>query len=484
MESISKPLRRLQEEGSWFARAREVRLLWVAADGGSRAMALSFFEKLEHHADNQSPFIPLDAPWSGPDWGEAGRGTRFGEAFAAKLEALRAAGIDAGICAAAVPPAVTLEAFGRELSRACGALRAPLSGVVVVLAPTRVDAPERFVADVRALILAPALAAVRWIVVESDSQHLGAVVDELGPDRALVVDVRADEAEQQQDLAALVGPAPVLDAPLVLPFPWGPWTSAGAMPRSSAPPPRSDEKPPPSDDQLRQNGLSPAYVKGGAQLMQRLMLGAALALREQRFSDAIELQTRAAELCATLGLAEQHVIQRLVRAGYLLAASAPREARATYEHAGRLASDAQLPAQRAQAELGLGMLDTLEHLPSAHAHYAEAARQSEGAGSLPLAIECWRMAGQCAADAGRFDLAIEAWERALAQALTLPADVARGTSAADVARLLANALGARGEAARADALHRQAFRIERGVEPGPIESGGVGPGGVAPEAAV
>jgi hypothetical protein len=79
------------------------------------------------------------------------------------------------------------------------------------------------------------------------------------------------------------------------------------------------------------------------------------------------------------------------------------------------------------------------------------------------------MAGQCASDAGNNDGAIEAWRRALALGETLPAGALRATSAADIARLLANALVARGESTRADALHRQAFRIERGVEPSGVE---------------
>jgi tetratricopeptide (TPR) repeat protein len=468
MESMSRPMRRLQEEGSWFVRASEVRLLWVGADGASRGPLLSLVEKLEHHADNRSPFIVLDAPWSGPDGGALARAARWSGVFSEKLDALRAAGVGVGRFDPAEPPPVGLEGFARELTRACEALRPPLAGLVVVLAPPRIDAPEAFVAELRALVSAPALAAVRWVVVESDSQHTGGVVAELGPERALVVDGRADEAEQQRDLAALAGPPPAPGVALPLPHPWGPWTSGGAMPRR-APPRRIDDPLPPSDEQLRQSGLSPEYVKGGAQLMQRLMLGAALALRQQRFSDAIELQTRACELCATLGVGKEHVIQRLVLAGYLLAASAPQAARATYERAALLATEARLPEQRAQAELGLGMLDGIEQRPSAMEHYAEAARQAEAASSLALAIECWRMAGQCAHAAGLVETAVEAWQSALALADKLPPEAAQATSAPDIARALANALAARGQSKRADALHRQAFRMERGVEPGNIE---------------
>jgi len=42
---------------------------------------------------------------------------------------------------------------------------------------------------------------------------------------------------------------------------------------------------------------------------------------------------------------------------------------------------------------------------------------------------------------------------------------ARATSAAVVARLLANVFAARGQTAAADQLHRRAFHIEHGTEP-------------------
>lgn len=100
---MSKPLRRLQEEGAWFARAKETRLLWVQADGASRRAALTFAEKLEYHADNTSPFIALDAPWAGADGGGLARVMRFVELFAAKRAGLAQAGVDIGEFGAAEP---------------------------------------------------------------------------------------------------------------------------------------------------------------------------------------------------------------------------------------------------------------------------------------------------------------------------------------------------------------------------------------------
>jgi tetratricopeptide (TPR) repeat protein len=466
VEAISKALRRVQEEGAWFARAKEVRLLWVVADTSGRSGALGLLERLEHHADNRSPFIMLDDPWTGPDLGAAGRSVRFAERFGKKADSLRQAGIEVGPFTAA-PGRAGLEAFGAQIALAVAALRPPLAGLVVVLAPVRIDAPEAFLSDVRALVTARGLEAVRWIVVEADSGHLAPLARELGDELALSVDARFDEAAQQQDLAAIAGPPPPPGAPLVAPFPWGPWSSGGAMP-GVVPPRRLDDGRAPSDEQLRANGLEPRYVKGGAQRLKQLMLGAALALRQQRSSDAIELQTRAAGLCEELALHEPHATQRLVLAGYLLAASEPAAAREQYERVVALARKESLAAREVQAELGLGMLDAIEQRPSALSHYANAARVGETAGTLPLAIECRRMAGQCANDLGAHDQASEHWQHALALADRLLPEVQRATSAADIARLLAQLLAAYGEGGRAAELQRRAFRIEHGVEPGPV----------------
>jgi tetratricopeptide (TPR) repeat protein len=467
VEAISRALRRLQEEGAWFARAKEVRLLWLVADTAGRTSVLGLVERLEHHADNRSPFVVLDDPWSGPDRGATARSERFAERFAAKADSLRQAGIEVGAFAAAGAHA-GLEGLGARLALAAAALHPPLAGLVVVLAPPRIDAPEAFLADVHALVTARGLEAVRWIVVEADSEHLAPLAAELGDELALSVNARFDEATQQRDLAAIAGPPPLPGAPLVAPFPWGPWSSGGAMP-GVAPPRRNDDGAAPSDEQLRANGLEPRYVKGGAQRLKQLMLGAALALRQQRSSDAIELQTRAADLCDELGLHEPHATQRLVLAGYLLAASERAAARAQYERVAALARQEKLAAREVQAELGLGMLDAIEQRPSALGHYARAAGVAEAAGTLPLAIECRRMAGQCANDAGAHEQASEHWQHALALSDRLPPDALRATSAADIARLLAQIFAAYGEGGRAAELQRRAFRIEHGVEPGPVQ---------------
>jgi hypothetical protein len=463
---MSKPLRRLQEEGAWFARAKETRVLWVQADGACRRAALACVEKLEYHADNTSPFIVLDAPWAGADGGGLGRVSSFVERFAAKRMALAKAGVDIGDFGATDPVDGRLHTFGAALQQASAALRPPLGGLVIVLAPPRVEGPEAFVADVRALIESTALAAVRWIVLETDSEHLAGLVSELGVARALRVDARVAPEDQRRDLAALAGPPPAPGAPLVAPHPWGAWSSGGAMPAAAAPR-RVDDPPAPSDAQLEAAGLSPLYLRGGAQRIKSLVVGASLALGEGRFDAAIELSARAAALFGDMNMPADQVTALLILGGHELAASRPEAARLSYESAARLAESKALPEAQAQAELALGMLDALEERPSAVGHYEAAGALSEQARSTPLAIECWRMAGQAAERLGSFEQASKDHQHALDLAEGLPPEAARATSAAEVARLLARLVEQQGDTVRATELVRRAFRLEHGVEPGP-----------------
>ena len=196
------------------------------------------------------------------------------------------------------------------------------------------------------------------------------------------------------------------------------------------------------------------------------MLHAALALRQGRLEDAIELQSRTAALCGRLELPREQVIHLLVLGGYQLAAALPAQARETYREAAELAVQKDLPLQAAQAQLGLGMLAALEQKPEALHHYAAAAELSERAQLIPLAIECWRMAGQFASEHRAHERATECWRRGWELAGTLDVAALRGTSAATIANLLAQQLLARGQGKEARELQRRAFVIEHGVEPG------------------
>lgn len=463
VESITEPVRRLQEDGAWFTRARDVRLLYVHTRASLRATALRTIAQLEYHADNASPFVTLETPWAGPDHGADARAATFVERFAATADALRAAGVEVPAFARTLAAAPGHAALADALRRACVALQPPLRGLVIVLAPTRIDDGEAHLLFMRRVLATETLRDVRWAVVEADTRHLASLAAELGERSALSLEFVVDEAAQQRDLAALVGPAGAGNDDDVLPPPWGPWSSGGAMPRA-VPPRRVDDRPAATDEQLRAAGLEPTFVKGGAQRLRRLMLGAALALRQGDTERALTLQARTAELCGAMHMHREQAIHLLVLGGYQLGAAQPDRARRTYERAVALAASQGLPLQQAQGELAIGMLDAVEQRPSAAERYAAAAELSEAAGSRELAIECWRMAGEAIVER-KLPRAIEHWTHALELATALGEARARATSAADIARLLANARATRGERAEAHRLHRAAFHIERGAEP-------------------
>jgi tetratricopeptide (TPR) repeat protein len=460
MESIAVPLRRLQEEGAWFARASEIKLLYVRTDATMRGAAVEMLMSLEHHADNRALFFRFDDPFADRDRGWPARVQRLEDQLAEKIEALAPAGIELRPLAPASGALAGAAAFGASLLRLPASLAQPLTGPLVVLAPTRVQDEAVFRDEVAALVTAPQLGHVRWIVVEADGVALLPLVERLGP-ASLGCVCTVDEKQQQDDLAA-AGAASVSDPVASAPRTVG-WRSPGAMPDVEAPP-RVGAVALPSDDALRAEGLSPAFIKGGGETLKRLVLGGALALRQGRHADAIALQARAAALCAEMEMPREQILNAHVVAGYLIAAGQRTRAREVYSKAGELATAGDFADLGAQTALALGVLDAVERRPAeAAAHYSAAGRLAERAKIEALAIECWRMAGQLALDARLESSAVECWKRALALAEPLDPDVAKLTGAAEVARALAALCRRRGLVAQAESLERRSVALESGT---------------------
>src|SRR4051812_47714000 len=173
----------------------------------------------ENHADNKSLFLRFEDAWDEEGW--ANRLSRLFEQAAAKAEGLGKGGLTLGPFQPRdeVPSA---GAFGAALLRLVHALPRPLEGLVVVLAPVRIDDAVAFTNEVGGLLQASRLTAVRWIVVEADSEHLAPLVNGLGPD-ALRCPCVLDAADEHSDLAALVAQEGDENQPRRS------WRSAGAM---------------------------------------------------------------------------------------------------------------------------------------------------------------------------------------------------------------------------------------------------------------
>ena len=490
MESIARPMRRLQQEIAWFVRAGELRLLHVTTDATLRGGALDLVMAHEHHADNRGLFLRLDDPMADVGRGWGARIQRLKEQIAEKTASLKPAGIHLRpLDEVAVPGQGRRAEFAATLLNVARVLVAPLTNVVVVMAPVRVESPELFVEDMAALIRAPQLGHVRWIVVEADGRALTPLVTGLG-ERALACSCLVDESAAEDDLAAMgaanvadlgnsgagaaATPAPGISKPR-------PWRAPGAMP-DVEPPARIGQSRPVSDRDLVAAGLAPGFVNGGGEAMKRLVLGGALAMRQGKTTDALTLQARAAALCGEMHMPREQVINLHVLGGYLIAASLPDRAREIYARSGEIARSHGLADAEASSELALGMMAMGEgRAAQAAKHYAAAGDLAEVAKVPPLAIECWRMAGQLALDAKLDGSAVECWKRALAVAGELDPAVAKATSAAEVARALAAVCRKRGLRAQADELDRRSIAIEQGTvgAAGGSAASGVARGGAA-----
>jgi tetratricopeptide (TPR) repeat protein len=211
--------------------------------------------------------------------------------------------------------------------------------------------------------------------------------------------------------------------------------------------------------------MLPAFVNGGAQALQKLLLGGALAVKEGRHVEAIGMQKAAVALCGTLGMVKAQLINSLVLGSYFMAAQSPREARKTYEQVATEAQAQQLKDEEAQSHLALGMLDSLEgqHQQSM-SRYLKAGDVAEASGNHVLAIECWRTAGQLAFNLKAYDAAIQPWLRATNVAGTMDPKQVKQTGAAECARGVAAVFRSRGQLREAEKFEQDAFRYEHGLE--------------------
>lgn len=105
-----------------------------------------------------------------------------------------------------LPASAGFAAFPATLAALLQAMAPPLTGVVLVLAPGVVEAPEVLADELTGLLVDPALERVRLVwLVDTDAPLPQMLLDSLGPERALVTDCAVDQAAQTRDLAALLG---------------------------------------------------------------------------------------------------------------------------------------------------------------------------------------------------------------------------------------------------------------------------------------
>jgi len=425
MSAHASTIEPLVEELAMFVGDRGCKLLSVRVGIELRRAAVDLVLAHEHRPDNCSPFVVLehDHTARAPGW--------LARADHARAQhEQRREGAEPPIPELPSAPGASDErvGFALQLHQLLAAAPAHTEGLVVVLAPAVLEAPERWREAVEMFVAGRELADVRWIVVEAETRTLDELAVSLAG-AARRVDVRVSSDAAIAELEQLSSGS----------------TTPG--PKGITPPSRKDVA-----------GPSDAAGEQRAQLG-GLVLCAALAASRSRSVEAIAAQRRARDVCESAGWFDEAIAMELVLGGYLVGAGAVRDAESSFLRAIEGARKHERPDKIATAGFGLGAARTIRgERHTALVAYAEAALAAEDSKSTLLAIEGSRLAGQAAADLGMEPQAITFFGRAVRLAEESTEDVSR-TSAAIAARSLAVVCRRRRMSELASELEEQARRF-------------------------
>ena len=462
MDSLVKPLEKVVEAAEWFVRTPALRVLHVVTSGLMRAPVLRHLTATELLEVNTCPFFVLEAPTEADDDGWALRT----EELRADWEGLRDGAPNPEEVAPLWPAhaeGLPLARFVLELGRGLGAVRPPMTGLVIVLAPVWVRDVPRWRSDLSTLLQLKQLSSARFVIVETEQPFSLPVIETLGP-LAEHVDARIDDAQMRADAAAKV--AAMRDAP---PGATG-YQLIGAAGPSVSPPPRTNQPPPLSPGQQQQlaqeAGVSPVMFQPDVMKELRvLILSAAGAMSEGDPPEAVRLQREARDFCARHGLIRETVVNELVLAGYVVQAGQSERALQIFGDARKRAEEAKLIEMAVQAQLAIGAcLLVLKRTDDAAAAYAEAGQLGATAGAPILGIEAYRMCGQLLVSKGRLQEATLAFRRALGTAEAAGPEVQRNSTAPQAARALAAVCRKHGLEQQAESLDAQAAAMEQPAE--------------------
>lgn len=461
MATSTDVLVRLADDLSWFIITPEIRLLHVATGSTERDVVLRQLALAEGHGHNQSPFFVLEDATTGDDDGWLPRAERTAAIHDARRKLLAAEGMTLQPIQPVVHGgALPIGAFAWQLHQclAAQASTPPLRGIVVVLAPAQLTRPDAFAADVLGLLRLPELANARFIVLELGDATAGPFAAALGETMLrndASVDTELLRKEQAAALAAAAAAPPGASPEVAAGFA-GP-KDVIAPPRHGKPP--RDQPLSPEQEAFLKQELGPAVALLGASgaLLRKRVTGAALAMQEKRFGDALQLQWEACTQLFAAGLTRLGCILEITLAAYYLHAGDANHARSTFESASKRAKENDFGDVAAQALLGLAaVLAVANELEAAVQTYARAGDLAAESGNAILGVEAYRTAGQIALHGGAEQAAVIAWRRALTLAQASPPEQLAPSSAADVARSLAAVLLKLGAQASAQSLLAQA----------------------------
>lgn len=437
MDAFAEPLNRLTRAAWFWTASAAVRVLHVDVGAELRTLALRSLGAQEGDADHRRAILVLEDASAGEGGGWAERCRRVEQNHAERVAAFREAELDLGELV--LPPweGGELGRYGALLQAYRDSLRAPLEGLAVVLAPTRVEDPTRWRAEVRALLYNERLADVRWALVETEQGHLSEIIAELGGAARTCV-CHVDDEQLSRDLAAMSGARSAAgDGPSSAGMAWPQGVDLPSRP--ARPEARTPPREPTPEERYRHD-------------LSTHVLCAVAAARAEDLGLASTHQREARNLAAQHDDTLELVRQEMTLGGYLLAAGELDSALQRFENAAGWAYEAELFVPVAVARLSAAMIHVVQRRPNeALESYADGARWAEHAGEGVLAIEGWRLAGQLALELEREEEAIQAWSRAVALAGEDP-EAAALSSVADLAGLLARVLRGRGLHEQADAL--------------------------------
>lgn len=455
MESHRRPIRELAEALRAFVGIPRAQLFHVTTDAALHDSVAEVAMSFEHHADNVSPFVRLDEAYSadGAGWDRCAATLRADHAK--RREAMAKHGYALGALGADVVGSTPLARLGATLSAVLAAQCAPLSGLLLVLAPGHVEDPTAFERDLGELTRR--LPTVRWILIERETCSIGpelATATRAGHARALV-----DEDEAVRELEAKLDAASVtsLDAP-------APAQTGAAWPKGALPPGAAGSNARRSAavaSVAASLGLPAALFTGALRDLRNHVLRGAVALRRGDPVAAARCQGQAAKAAAAAGMDREATLMEMVLASYLVAAEQRGLARERYQACADRANGKGWFDLAAQSLMAIGSLHLLDRDRSAASvAYGWAGRAARDGHHDGLAIEGFRMAGQCAAEDGNRDLAGRLFSEALAIAAPMGDPAAGRTSAPIAARQLADHFERLGSRPQALSLREQADRME------------------------
>lgn len=453
----------LADRMSELVRSAGPRVLHLMLSSELRRPCLELIADHELHPDNTRGFLLLDEPsfTSAPGW--RGRIHQIREQHARRQRALREQGEDIPALGdrpdAALPSGAdgveALAAFGAQLAQLSRVLCEPLTGWMIVIAPSRLESPKLLARDLDALLANEALAPLRWIVAETDAGALSSWAS--GRSDAATHDARLDARAVQAEARRM------LDAAARAPAGATSHAIVGAAWPDVAPPPRREQSHVGELD-LPVSGGGPGLDPDRALRLRNLLFRASLdAVEKEKRGEVLDAQRRAVALCVDAGWSQQAALCEATLAAYHVRYGEVEEALVTYRGAADRAEQAEAWDVAVAADLSRAAVLRSQHRgEEALDTLLGAVRRGRAGASLALLLETWRQAAEIAQEIGAPQVA----RRALTEAVEAarkgdPAEV-RASCAGEVARALADMQRRAGEHAEAERTMDVADALEGG----------------------